>query len=282
MTYNCETKEIIFPIIKKPGVSITELYVTKTCCGTPEKYVYCNEEQSNLLDIYFTIDNLQQIKEEPELDCYIEMTWDERINVDTSLVLNFVGTKESYISGILQSTEDLDLSYFNTIHSIYTISSQADREYIYDLKFELTNGITIYYTLSYNTNVSYFSDSICSIIDFNTFVNYDYTCLRNFTIQKDGLHFPLDLVDGFYSAEWNGQYNCFIVECDESLACKVKNFIEEKFNKNCYNCNKKKDLETYMKILMYYKALNSDCLDCCARCNAYEKMINITKGCHDC
>ena len=283
MTYNCETNEIVIPLIDESSISVTTLYVTNTCCGEPKSYTYCNpENQSNLLDVFFTINNLQQVKEEPQFDCYSEMSWDENINLDVTSVTSLEGIKYTYISGILTNTETIDINYFNTVHNVYTTASQAERQYIYLFNATLTNGITIYYELSYNTNVEYFSDEICSIIDFSDSLRYEYTCQKELTFGQSTVNFPLDLVDGFYSAEWNGRYNCFIVECEESLACKVKNFIEEKFNKNCYNCNKKKDLETYMKILMYYKALNSDCLDCCARCNAYEKIINITKGCHDC
>jgi len=183
-------------------------------------------------------------------------------------------------SGVEQKF-DIDLSYFNTTRTILTTANNLYKSYKFILHFQLSD-IAINYQIGYNTNVYNFYPPCFTIGDFNTNLYYQYDCLRSITIEEDGVHFPLDLVDGFYSATFQDINGCFIVECDESLACKVKNFIEEKFNKNCYNCNKKKDLETYMKILMYYKALNSDCLDCCARCNAYEKIINITKGCYDC
>lgn len=283
MTYNCETKEIVIPLVEEPNISVTTLYVTSTCCGEPKSYTFCNpENQSNLLNVSFTINNLRQIKEEPQFDCYIEMSWDERINLNTTSVVSLEGTKYIYISGNLTDTETIDINYFNTTHSIYTIANQAERQYIYLFNATLTNGITIHYEITYNTNVDYFSDAICSIIDFSDSIRYEYTCQREVILVEGTANFGLELTDGFYSVSWEGIDGCFIVECDETLACKVKNFIEDKFNKNCYNCNKKKDLETYMKTLMYYKALNSDCLDCCERCNAYEKIINITKGCYDC
>ena len=282
MTYNCETKEIVIPLMDEPSISVTTLYVVKTCCGTPVPYNYCNTEQSNLLNVGIVVDNLWQVKEEPEFDCYIEATWDENISIDLSDVVSFSGIKESYISSVLINTETIDLSYFNTTHSVYTSISDAERAYIFKLEFTLSNGIIINYEVKYSTKVETFSDENCLITGFDLLITYDYECLNNFTIDEQGIHFPLSLTDGYYSASWGDISGCFIVECEESLACKVKNFIEEKFNKNCYGCNKKKDLETYMKLLMYYKAFKSDCLDCCERCNAYEKIINITKGCYDC
>jgi len=281
MTYNCETKEIVVPVMTEPE-SIVELYVTKTCCGIPEKYIYCNpKNKKNLLNIFFTLDNITGIKEEPQDACFSETTWDEFINLDVSNVVSFTGVKKTYDNGVLQTTEDIDLSYFNTTRTILTTANNLYKSYKFILHFQLSD-IAINYQIGYNTNVYNFYPPCFTIGDFNTNLYYQYDCLRSITIEEDGVHFPLDLVDGFYSATFQDINGCFIVECDESLACKVKNFIEEKFNKNCYNCNKKKDLETYMKILMYYRALNSNCLDCCARCNAYEKIINITKGCYDC
>lgn len=283
MTYNCEEKAIIIPLIDEPSISVTTLYVTDTCCGTPKGYTYCNpDNKTNLLNASFTIDNLVQTKEEPEFPCYIEMTWDEELNIDVTDVTSFVGTKETYIDGVLTLTENLDLTYFNTVHNVYTYFDQADRSYTFNLEFTLSNGIVITYVMSYHTNVDYFSDAICSIIDFSNTVTSDYDCLKELSIEIDGVHFPIDLTDGFYSVTWTTYEGCFVVECDETLACKVKNFIESIFNSTCYHCNKEKNLETSMKILMYYKAFLSDCLDCCEKCNAYEKIIDIINGCKDC
>lgn len=283
MTYNCEEKAIVIPLVEDPDVSVTTLYVTTTCCGTPTAYTYCNpDNKSNLLNASFTIDNLQQKKEEPEFPCYIEMTWDETLNIDLTDVTSFTGTKETYISGVLTLTENIDLTYFNTVHNVYTYFNEADRSYTFNLEFTLSNGIVITYTMYYRTNVDYFSDAICSIVDFSNTVTYEYDCSNELSVDEIGIHFPLDLSDGFYSASWEEISGCFTVECDETLACKVRTFITDTFNKNCYKCNKKKDLESFMKIIMYYKAFKSDCIDCCEKCNAYEKILKIIDGCNDC
>lgn len=283
MTYNCEEHAIIIPITEEPDITVTTLYVTSSCCGTPTPYVYCNiDNKPDLLDCNLTVDNLLQIKEEPEFLCYAEMTWDEQINVTLTDVVSFTGTKETYISGVLITTDNLDLTYFNTIHSVYTIFSEADRNYIFNLEFTLANGQIITYVISYNTNVYYNDTAICGITDFSKYKSFDYACENYLTIEEDGIHFPITLVDGFYSASWTSIEGCFLVECDETLACKVKNFINEKFNKNCYRCNKKKDLEIYMKLLMYYNAFISGCMSCCDKCSLYEKIIKVIEGCKDC
>jgi len=117
MTYNCE--EIVIPLIEEPSVSVTTLYVTKTCCGEPEAYTYCNpDNKTNLLNLSLTVDNLVQIKEDPAFTCFIEMTWDEYIEVDLTDVVSFTGTKETYISSVLTATDTLDLTYFNTTHQL--------------------------------------------------------------------------------------------------------------------------------------------------------------------
>lgn len=279
MTYNCETKEIVIPLIEEPSVDVTTLYVTDTCCGEPKSYTYCNpENQINLLDVSLTIENLQQVKEEPEFDCYIEMTWDEYISLDATNVTSLTGTKYTYISGSLTDTETIDVSYFNTTHSVFTTAPQADRQYIYLFNATLINGITIYYEVSYNTNVDYFSDEICSIVDFSDSLRYEYTCQNEVVLGEGTINFNLDLSDGFYSISWEDINGCLIVECDKSLECIVKEKIEETF-KDCYSCNKKKDLEYNMTLLMYYKAFISDCLDCCEKCNLYYKIKN---DCRDC
>jgi hypothetical protein len=280
MTYNCE--EIVIPLIDEPSVSVTTLYVTKTCCGEPIAYTYCNpDNQTNLLNIFFTLDNIVGIKEEPQDACFSETTWDEFINLDVSQVVSFTGVKKTYDNGILQTTEDIDLSYFNTTRTILTTANNLYKSYKFVLHFQLAD-IAINYQIGYNTNVYNFYPPCFTILDFDTYVDYQYNCLKELSIGTGGIHFPIDLSDGFYSASWTTYEGCFVVECDETLACKVKKFIESIFNSTCYHCNKEKDLETSMKILMYYKAFLSDCLDCCEKCNAYEKIIDIINGCKDC
>ncbi len=283
MTYNCEEKAIIIPLTEEPDITYTTLTIYKTCCGDAEEIVYCNPENiTNLLELDIIVNNLVQIKEDPSFPCYIEATWDEEITLDLTDVVSFTGTKESYINSVLILTETIDTSYFNTVHNVYTSMIDAGRAYIFTLSFTLSNGITINYDVRYAANINTFSDANCEITTFNETIDYEIECANPLIIDEAGIHFPIELIDGYYTASWEGTESCFIVECDETLACLVTNYITDIVNTKCYDCNNKKSIEKSMKILMYYETFLSSCKDCCEKCKLYEKIRNILDNCKDC
>lgn len=270
VNYNCEDNMLF---INPPIEGLIEFGVKKGCSENITTETYCQENTySNFLKARSYYNNYAPYYDPGCPDppgkgcntCVQYITFNYGFNLDLSQVTAVNGTVTITENGSVVSTTNINnLSYFTNTYSFQTY-------YYFSIEYELTftcvNGIT------FNSTGRIFSNGqTCDLESVKTTNNFTYNCLNTY-INRDGFSIiDMTLKDGFYTASVNGQYECFIVEC-EPLDCKIYNSLN-------FDC---KDCETNnLDVFTWYLSLQN-CADCCTKNALYRKIYAELNSCQTC
>ena len=270
VNYDCEENNIL---INPPIEGLISFGIKKGCSENITTEIYCQENTySNFLEARCYYDNYTlgydlNCDDPPGTGCntcpqFAEFNYG--FNLDLSQVTAVSGTVTIEENGSIVSTTNINnLSYFTNTYSYQTYYYFLIK---YELTFTCTNGIT------FNIVSRIFSNGqSCDLESVRTTNEFNYDCLNSYVNGEGYSIIDMTLEDGFYTALVNGQYECFIVEC-EPLDCKIYNTLN-------FDC---KDCETNnLDIFTWYLSLGN-CTDCCTKNALYRKIYAELNSCQTC
>jgi len=270
VNYNCEQNTIS---INPPVEGLIQFGVKKGCSEDIATNVYCQENTYvNFINAESFVDNYTQYyhpncSDPPGTGCNYcpqYVTFNYGLNVDLDKVTGVSGTVTITENGSVVSTTNItNLSYFTNTYSYQTY---YDFSIVYELDFTCTNGILFHLASSIFSN-----GQSCDIESYGTTEDYHYDCQNTYVNGEGYSIIDIVLEDGFYTTSVNGEYNCFIVEC-EPLECKIYNTLN-------FDC---KDCETNnLDMFTWYLSLQN-CSDCCTKNALYRKIYAELNKCETC
>lgn len=263
ITYNCENENIeITPAIE----GIIEFGVNFGCGENISLETFCQDGTTvNFISAVGFISNYTlfynpECADPPGIGCNtcpLYATLNYGVTLDLTKVVSVTGTVTINDNGVITVTPITSLAYFAAVHSL---SPYFFYEITYDLHFVATNGIVFHFESTQES-----TGQTCDLDNYDVVDSYDYECLNSYSNIENYSIIDIPLKDGFYTAYVNGEYVCFLVEC-EPLNCKIY---------NAEDCTDNLDLFTWYLSFKY-------CEDCCTKYLLYKKIYAELNKCTTC